>query len=539
MNFLEKLKIPLFRDEKILLILILTLGFFLRIHQINFLLPYFFHPDEELLVKSALGIVKTGNFHPGVFKYGSLPVYLTVLIYFIFFKISGISPQGFLHYQHNFILYYLGRYFSLAAGLAIIWLTFRAAKKLFGQRVGLLSALMVAVCPLAIERAVVFNVDSLSVLFVLLAFQSALEVKEQGKWRDYLWGGAFCGLAIATKYIFIVFIPLGAAHLFYHRSRAGWRKGILDLKIWVSFYLALLVFVLTCPYLILDLEGFIQNLFPFFLFHSSPPAFYLKNIIYQRFFYQFLILFPAILGPTLYLAGILGLVRLAREKFSAFVLLFSFPFFFLLGGAILMRVPFHMHYYPILPFMVMVGSYLTLQLWSESAKLKKALSLFLLVTSLIFFLSDIFYSQYRPFFEVHERLGKWAEENVRAGEDFLLVGWYFTPATNFWSGDRKIGEQRTLRVVKHNLQGFDLNFIRRENPDYLAVFYAKSIESDSKLFKTSGYWETLRALLIGRMNYQISEVIELPRIWGKLVGFMYPEMKDFKFIIFKNMKNPD
>ena len=75
-----------------ILILIIFLAFILRYFQLHIGLPYLYFWDEPLTASNALQMMKTGDYNPHFFKYGSLMLYLNLLVdqlYRIYLSLTG------------------------------------------------------------------------------------------------------------------------------------------------------------------------------------------------------------------------------------------------------------------------------------------------------------------------------------------------------------------------------------------------------------------------------------------------------------------
>ena len=73
-------------------ILVIFFAFVLRYFQLNIGLPYLYFWDEPLTASNALQMMKTGDYNPHFFKYGSLMIYLNLLVdqlYRIYLSLAG------------------------------------------------------------------------------------------------------------------------------------------------------------------------------------------------------------------------------------------------------------------------------------------------------------------------------------------------------------------------------------------------------------------------------------------------------------------
>jgi 4-amino-4-deoxy-L-arabinose transferase-like glycosyltransferase len=521
------------KNDTLVLILILGASLAICLRGLDSLLPYFINNDEVSVVDSSLKILQTGDLNPGFFKYGGFTIYLTAALYFIFFKVAGwwggpMETVPLFYEDQNFILFILGRIMCVGFGLLTIWAGYLVGKKVFGRGVGLLTAILLALAPLHIDRSQVLNVDVVQTLFVLFSVYFALRIQEKGDWGGYLVGGIFAGLALATKYNFIAIAPILVGH-FFRASQDGKRFGpaVRDPRLWVSVYLYLFIFAFFNPYFFLNLSLLLKQMVSFLGIHYKPHLSYLNSPIYQKYVFQLFLLFPAIFGPFLYLASWGGVGWLAREDKAKLILFLSFPFlYFLVGGAIT-YASFPQHYYPLLPFAVLLGSYFFGQALKSRVLFFRIIGGGLLVLSLLFYLSNFFFPQYRPFFDIHRDLGKWLERSVKPEETAILTGWFFPPSRSFWQGRY----QRTARS-----SGFNDGLVESGEYDYIVVLAAETLGQEAGFFHSQEGWETSERLRAGKFHYRLAETISLPPWWMKGAELVYPVLRGYRFEIYRKVK---
>ncbi len=186
-----------------LLIVLLTLGAWLRFNNLNWDAGSHIHPDERFLTMVATGIALPRDpleyFHTpssplnpynrgfNTFVYGTLPLFLV--------KATGAAlGQGGYDQIHL-----VGRALSALFDLLTVLLTFRLGRRLFGTWVGLGAAALIAFVPLHVQNAHFFTVDSFSVTFaVACLYFSVRGVQEEGL-SNWILAGAFLGMAAASK----------------------------------------------------------------------------------------------------------------------------------------------------------------------------------------------------------------------------------------------------------------------------------------------------------------------------------------------------
>jgi hypothetical protein len=148
---------------------------------------------------------------------------------------------------------------SLAAVLCVVGVaaTYAAARRLWGIRVGLVAAAVLAFAflPVAYSRVAVTDVGALT--GVALSLLGSLRVYERGRLRDYLLAGMAVGLALAFKYTSgLLLLPFGIAVL--SRLRGEPRAALTGAVLGLGGCAA--VFVLLNPYLLGSFDGWWTDL---------------------------------------------------------------------------------------------------------------------------------------------------------------------------------------------------------------------------------------------------------------------------------------
>ena len=199
------------------LALILVLGGIFRFTGVNWDELQHLHPDERFLTMVTTGIqlpgeaghqrdpaaglpdwggyfdTKCSPLNPynrgfGNFVYGTFPLFLVKLV-------GEVLGKGGYDQVHL-----VGRVLSGLFDLFSVALIFFIGRRLYGKRVGLLAALLLAASVLNIQQSHFFTVDTFANVPLLLAFWFALDIADgRGGWRAYLLAGVFFGLALAAR----------------------------------------------------------------------------------------------------------------------------------------------------------------------------------------------------------------------------------------------------------------------------------------------------------------------------------------------------
>src|SRR5262249_31911348 len=145
--------------------------------------------------------------------------------------------------------YYLpARLLPVGYAVGAIVLVFVLGRMVFGGDIGLVAAIFALLCPLALDMARQVRSDSAATFFGLLWLILAFRVLERPTVARHLLAGAVAGLAIATRYIMAVLMPIFLAVDGLVVRRGGRRTGV------VAGLLAVpAAFLVTTPYLVLDL----------------------------------------------------------------------------------------------------------------------------------------------------------------------------------------------------------------------------------------------------------------------------------------------
>ncbi len=152
----------------------------------------------------------------------------------------------------------VGRWLSALFDLMTVWLLFFVARRLYDDRVGLLSSAFYAFAVSPIQQAHFWTVDSFATTFVVAALYFAARTLDEHRWRNYVLFGIFLGLSVGSR---INVAPLGLAVALgalvfvwrYYRlapysarfTRQMW-TGIVGVGL--AAFISLLVFRIVQPY---------------------------------------------------------------------------------------------------------------------------------------------------------------------------------------------------------------------------------------------------------------------------------------------------
>lgn len=208
-NFL-KIKI-----HQIILLLLITLAFLLRIYGLNWDQGYHLHPDERMITMVATDIKfpesrkisdilsRDSSLNPKFFAYGSLPIYL---LKFSGYLLSFINPSFSSYDKINLV----GRVISTIFDSLTLLMVYLITKQLFSsKKKALLASLIYTFSVLPIQLSHFYAVDTLLTFFISLTLYRLIILYRYFSFKNSIIVGACFGLAMATKIsAFVLLIPI-------------------------------------------------------------------------------------------------------------------------------------------------------------------------------------------------------------------------------------------------------------------------------------------------------------------------------------------
>ncbi len=197
-----------------LLLTITTIGAFLRFYNLNWDGPYFFHPDERNIARAVTNLnFSKGDFDPNFFAYGSFPIYIVRGIIEIanatdvaIFGIDDPFSQAIL------ISRFLSALLSTLLIPLVFFVTLHVLKfrkpKLEIRYWAMAAAVLTTFAPGLIQFAHFGTFEIFLTFEYLLALYYTLKVASRGTRRDYLGLSIILGLAVATKIVSLVILPI-------------------------------------------------------------------------------------------------------------------------------------------------------------------------------------------------------------------------------------------------------------------------------------------------------------------------------------------
>lgn len=217
-----------FLNFKLALFLILSLGLFLRIVNINHNPPSLYG-DELTIILDSKSILETGQDQTGAY-------------YPLTFSMGAGRPAGYVYGSIPFVAIFgesaLGvRGLSIMSGIGLIYLLFYLGKRFFSAKVGLIAALLCAISPwdLSLSRG---GFEAHFGLFLALLSVVSFLGAEKRKWL-YIVSALSFAVSIHTYPTYKLTLPLVAALLLWYRLN---KEGLM--KQWFSPTIVISVVIL-------------------------------------------------------------------------------------------------------------------------------------------------------------------------------------------------------------------------------------------------------------------------------------------------------
>lgn len=217
----------------------------------------------------------------------------------------------------------LARLTSVAFAVGTVWWCACLTRRVYGHTAGLMAALLLAVSVLHVRQSPLAAIDIPMTFWFVGATWAAVRLLQQQRMADYLLAGVFIGLAASTKYQgALAAVGVGAAHFLG-------RRPLLDVRIWTAALAAVMVFLATSPFILLDFSTFSQG------FGAVVNHVYTKGeALEPGWWYHLKVSLRYGLGWSglMALALALGLALWQRRP-AVWVLLASFAAYYLIMGA--------------------------------------------------------------------------------------------------------------------------------------------------------------------------------------------------------------
>ena len=241
----------------LLVLAIVGLALAVRYDGIESGLPQSYIPDEYEYVHSYLQMIKRGDMNPYWWHHPSVQPYVNVATYLVVFFLEARTGRwkSVQEIQVEDVLFW-GRFGAgVIPGTLGVLLVFFLGRWVFGTRVGLVAAAVLAVAPGVVEISQYNKPDALLVLFSTVSVLVTLVYFDRGGPALAFAAGAAVGLTVAVKYnSALLLVPFVAAMLF----RRG--PSILSKSdLYLGALGTVVGFTAGCPYFYADLSRFLDH----------------------------------------------------------------------------------------------------------------------------------------------------------------------------------------------------------------------------------------------------------------------------------------
>ncbi len=247
---------------------ILLAALALRLASIRFGLPAMNDQDELMFELGALKMLRGATLNPGWFGHpATTTMYVLAVInagVFVFALLTGraasASQFGDMVYADPSWIVVPGRIAMTLFALGTIWLTWSLTRRLFGERAGLVAALLLALNPVFLNWSQIIRSDVMGCMFMLLCMRACAAIAASGTWRAYGMAALWLGVAVATKWPFaLTGVAILTASVFAVRSGTLPARTAAT-RMLVSGLAAVAILFIVSPYLLLDYPTAMSNL---------------------------------------------------------------------------------------------------------------------------------------------------------------------------------------------------------------------------------------------------------------------------------------
>jgi len=347
------------RGVRTALLAILALALALRLWGLTFGLPYQMQPDEASVIDRTMTMWLTGDLDPHYLTYPSLFYYLQAGWQDAAGHLGALVQPGLLKNPTAFsptvtaqpFYYGASRLLTALLGTLTVLMTYLAGRRL-SLRIGLFSALFLAVAAIHVQQSHYATVDAATALFTASAalFALGMLAPEQRSFPLMLLGSSVsAGLAAGTKYNAGLAIALPLAVLALMGAVSIGRRLRAALIVGAT---GALTFFLTTPYALLDqplLRASLQSVFHHYTGGQAGAegndnvVWYLQDLVTRG------------IGLPMTVMALAGVpLVVSRFRAQGIVLLsFVIPYYALLCSTI---VRFDRNLLPILPFLAILAA---------------------------------------------------------------------------------------------------------------------------------------------------------------------------------------
>ncbi|HPT65701.1 MAG TPA: glycosyltransferase family 39 protein [Candidatus Woesebacteria bacterium] len=476
--------------KSFLLLSIILIAIFFRTIGFNWDQGQHLHPDERFLtmvltkVKIPLSLKdylnpQTSTLNPynnnfNFFVYGSFPLNLV--------KLAGELLNK-TNYQQ---IHFIGRGLTILADVLIVLLIYLISKKIFNQKIALLSSFFYSICVFPIQLSHFYTVDPFLNFFIVLSFYFLILLKDKNKvlFKLFLLSVSF-GIAVACKISAVYFLPVIIIFLFFYFIKKPLRFIFYSLFLAI---LSLIIFRINQPQVFstgnfLNWKPnpqFISNLkelqsynkMPFYppgiqWLKSLPLIFPLKNIVFWGTGLPLGIIFIFSCFYSIFFIFKKGILK----NFYFFSIVFWILILFFYQGS--QHVTTMRYFLPVYPFLCITSAFFIYQTKFLSSKLVKVLFFIILLFYPICFISI--------YFKDHTRIAasKWIYQNIPSGSVL---------ATEYWD------DSLPLSVGKNSLYSYqyqNLDIASQDSPQKINKLKQQLEKTDFVILSSGRFYLTI------------------------------------------------
>lgn len=382
----------------LLLFLIVLSSIFTRFYNLNWGGDHYFHPDENNMA-SALSHLQIDNLDPKFYAYGQFPLYLG------YFTLKAFNlPPSF----SNSVL--ILRFYSAFFSVLSVGLIYLISQKLFSPKFSLLATLLTIFNPGLIQIAHFGTTESLLVLiFLIEIYLSIIIYQKKDNYWQYLLGGIFLGIALATKISSLVF--LGPILLVSLMKIIRKEKILLIVsKLLLLIFFVINFYLISSPFNIVNSRDFLSTMkYETSVAIGKSPVFYttqFKNTV--PYLFQIQKIFPYSSGIFQFIFTFFGLVLLLKNwklkdgkyLYWFIILVPSLVYFIYFGQLYVKWTRFISPIFFLFPFLS------AFFIFSLKSKIFRLISIILALLPGLYFMKIYFYS------DIRVTTSEWINKNI-------------------------------------------------------------------------------------------------------------------------------
>ncbi len=467
---------------------VFTISVVLRLFGIRWGLPdpsrlHSYHPDEVMILAPVVRMnIFEGDLNPHFFNYGSLFLYI---VYFARLILEGIglldlsAPNSFAWVNQWAVLHLTARWLSALLGAGTVVMVYIWGHRLWGAKVSLVPAILLASYPLHLQHSHFATVDVPLTFFTTAALYFL--VFRQGLCGLIL-SSFMSGLATATKYsvgpaLFLAIL----SNIPLNPIKSTVVSALLSL---IVFFIG---FFVGCPYSILAFDEFFRDFYWEAFVHSRQGHGYIFQNTGNGFVYHLVFNLPSAVGLSGCLAAVMGLVAALRKRHRTveerrtlrITLVFFLAYFIPLAFS---QVRFCRYLMPVLPLLALWSGFLFSNEVTRGVGTpgRKAAVSVATVSVVATFLSGWAINGLFAGPDPRDRAADWLKTRLhtdRTGKVPTLAlhdaPWFYTPPFSPYNGGSKTASAFRQWARAAALQvvtvGFSVEALRKYQPDFFVT----------------------------------------------------------------------